>query len=107
MSKRIERIESMLLDSPNDVFLRYSLAMELRKDGESDRCQKLFQELIEDDPPHVPAFLMFAQYYAENDKPNEASEILRCGIQVATRQNESHAASEMEGLLAAIGNGAA
>ena len=104
MNSRIERIESMLEGSPNDSFLRYSLAMELRKSGESDRCRQLFQGLTEDDPPHVPAFLMFAQYYAENEKPSEACQVLHRGIEVALSQNESHAAAEMGDLLAAIGN---
>ena len=100
---RKEKIESMLAESPEDVFLRYSLAMELRKEGESDRCTELFQSLISDDKPHVPAFLMLAQYFAENDRVEDAQAVLRQGIEVAREQNEGHAAAEMGELLGALG----
>ena len=102
MSSRLERIESMLQDSPNDQFLRYSLAMELRKEGESDRCTETFRSLTLDEPPHVPAFLMFAQYLSENDQPEKACEVLLTGIDQAKKQNEAHAAAEMNDLLVAL-----
>jgi hypothetical protein len=35
MSRR-EKIEAMLAEEPQDVFLRYSLAMELDKEGDHD-----------------------------------------------------------------------
>lgn len=99
MTSRLERIEEMLKDTPSDQFLRYSLAMELRKEGESDRCTDTFRGLISDQPPHVPAYLMFAQYLSENDRVEEAKEILETGIEEARKQNESHAAGEMNDLL--------
>ncbi|MEE2643014.1 MAG: hypothetical protein VX768_20470 [Planctomycetota bacterium] len=103
MTSRKDRIEQMLADSPGDQFLRYSLAMELRKEGENERCTELFSSLTRDAPPHVPAFLMFAQYFAENDRIDEARSVLREGIEVARAQNESHAAGEMGELLATLG----
>ena len=36
MSSRREKIEALLADDPNDSFLRYSLAMELDKEGQLD-----------------------------------------------------------------------
>ena len=33
---RREKIEAMLAEDPTDTFLRYSLAMELRSEGEHD-----------------------------------------------------------------------
>ena len=102
MSDRVKRIEDMLSQSPDDQFLRYSLAMELRKEGESERCTSLFKGLIADDPPHIPAFLMFAQYCVENSHSDEAASVLREGIESAKAQGELHAAGEMSELLSAI-----
>lgn len=102
MTDRISRIEEMLSSDPGDQFLRYSLAMELRKQGMSERCTELFTGLVSDDPPHVPAFLMFAQYFAENEQGDEACDILRQGIEAAKAQDEMHAAGEMSDLLAAL-----
>ena len=104
MNERLHRIEAMLAASPEDQFLRYSLARELRKQGESNRCTALFNGLLADDPPHIPAFLMFAQYYSENEKFDSAREILRNGIKEASNQGDSHAAGEMGELLEALGS---
>ena len=60
MSRR-EKIEAMLDDEPNDVFLRYSLAMELDKEGNHDASLTRLSELTRDKPPYVPAFFMAAQ----------------------------------------------
>ncbi len=43
MATRREKIEAMLVDEPNDTFLRYSLALELDKEGASERSIGLFR----------------------------------------------------------------
>ena len=55
---RREKIEAMLADDPGDVFLRYSLAMELDKEGNCDASLATFAELTGSEPPYVPAFFM-------------------------------------------------
>ena len=57
MSRR-EKIEAMLADEPGDTFLRYSLAMELDKEGDNAASLAKFAELTRDQPPYVPAFFM-------------------------------------------------
>ncbi len=103
MSSRREKIEAMLLDEPQDQFLRYSLAMELDKAGEHDRSLDLLTELIEDNPPHVPAFFMAGQQLARMGQVNKARDVLRVGIEVAREQNNSHAAGEMSEFLISLG----
>ena len=49
MSRR-EKIEAMLADDPTDTFLRYSLAMELDKEGEHEASLAQFAGLTHDDP---------------------------------------------------------
>ena len=94
MSRR-EKIEAMLEDDPQDQFLRFSLAMELSKEGEHERSQALFEELRGGDPPYIPAFFMAAQKLAELDRAEEALGLLNAGIVVAEQQGDQHAAGEM------------
>jgi hypothetical protein len=101
MSRR-EKIEAMLADDPGDSFLRYSLAMELDKEGEHDASLERFAELTRDDPPFVPAFFMASQQLVRLARANEAREILRVGIEAATQQGDSHAAREMSEFLASL-----
>jgi predicted Zn-dependent protease len=102
---RRERIEAMLADDPRDTFLRYSLAMELAKEGEHQRSQEIYGALMADDPPYVPAFFMSAQQWVQLGRIDEARTALRDGIEQARRQGNAHAAGEMSELLASLGAG--
>jgi thioredoxin-like negative regulator of GroEL len=102
MSRR-EKIEAMLADDPGDTFLRYSLAMELDKEGDHNASLAKFAELTRDDPPYVPAFFMAGQQLVRIGRADEAREILRNGINAATRQDDAHAAREMSEFLASLG----
>jgi thioredoxin-like negative regulator of GroEL len=100
---RREKIEAMLADDPGDTFLRYSMAMELRSEGEYEKSLAQLDELTGDDPPCVPAFLMAAQQLVDLDRIDEAREQLRNGIEQARVQGETHAAAEMSELLSSLG----
>lgn len=102
MSRR-EKIQAMLADDPKDTFLRYSLAMEYRSEGNHDESLRGLGELTKDDPPYVPAFFMAAQQLVDLTRINEARTMLRNGIDEARQQSDSHAAAEMSELLASIG----
>lgn len=100
---RLEKIKAMLAEDPEDQFLRYSLAMELRSEREHDKSLAMFGELMNDNPPLVQAFFMSAQLLVDLDQTDRAREHLRQGIDQARAQNDAHAAAEMSELLASLG----
>ncbi len=102
MASRREKLEAMLQGSPADQMLRYMLALELEKEGECERSLQLFSSLMKDSVPYVPAFLMAGQQMARLDRIEDAKACYADGIQQAQAQNNSHAAGEMAGFLAAI-----
>lgn len=102
MSRR-EKIEAMLADDSGDTFLRYSLAMELDKEGDNAASLAQFAELTRDAPPYVPAFFMAAQQLARLGRVDEARTYLRDGIEAARSQGDAHAAGEMSEFLASLG----
>ncbi|HEY4235546.1 MAG TPA: hypothetical protein VGM76_19090 [Lacipirellulaceae bacterium] len=104
MASRREKIEAMLADDPGDTFLRYSLAMELDKEGDHAASLVRFAELTHDRPPYVPAFFMAGQELARLDRIEEARTVLRNGIEAARTQGDAHAAGEMSEFLASLGN---
>lgn len=104
MPTRREKIEALLADDPNDVFLRYSLALELGKEGDSEACLAGLAALQKHEPPYVPAFFMAAQQLAHQDRIEEARAILRDGIEVARQQGNAHAAGEMSEFLTSLGS---
>ncbi len=102
MSRR-EKIEAMLATDPGDAFLRYSLAMELDKEGEHERSLDQFSGLMGDAEPYVPAFFMAAQQLSRLGRIDEARAALREGIEHARAAGNSHAAGEMSEFLASLG----
>jgi tetratricopeptide (TPR) repeat protein len=104
MSTRREKIEAMLIDDPTDTFLRYSLAMELDKEGDNDASLARLSELTRDQPPYVPAYFMAGQQLTRLGRIEEARTILRDGIEEARTQGNGHAAGEMSEFLASLGS---
>jgi predicted Zn-dependent protease len=94
----------MLAADPKDSFLRYALAMELRKEGQIDQSLELLRGLTLDSPPYVAAYFMAGQQLAEANRVPEAREYLRVGIEEARRQGDLHAAGEMSELLSQLGS---
>ena len=103
MTSRREKIEAMLADEPEDIFLRYSLALELEKEGKHDDSLQRLGELMAGSPPHVPSFFMAGQQLTRIGRIDEARFALRDGIEEARRQDNSHAAGEMSEFLTSLG----
>lgn len=104
MPTRREKIEAMLADDPADVFLRYSLALELDKEEQHEASLTKLAELTRDSTPYVPAFFMAAQQLARLERVAEARGYLRDGVEEARRQGDAHAAAEMSEFLASLGS---
>lgn len=101
--KRREQIESMLLDEPKDVFLRYALAMEMEKVGEVEPALKLHAQLISEQPPHIASYFRSAQILAVIQETEQARTFLREGIEAARAARDFHAAAEMGEMLSDLG----
>ena len=99
---RRQKLESMLAASPDDQLLRYMLAMEFDKESDHQRSMVLFQGLMEESPPYVPAFLMAGQLLTRLDRLDEARNSYKMGIVAARTQNNDHAAGEMTSFLQAL-----
>ncbi len=103
-STRRQKIEAMLQDEPDDIFLRYSLAMEMSNEGQLERALELLQQLCQAGPPYVPAFFRSAQILADEERIDEARGFLRDGIETARVQGDLHAAAEMGEMLSDLGS---
>ena len=101
---RREKIEAMLADEPGDTFLRYSLALELEKEGLHEQSLERLRSLMQEAQPYVPAFFMAAQQLAAHNQAAAARGVLRDGIEHARRAGDAHAAGEMAEFLASLGS---
>jgi thioredoxin-like negative regulator of GroEL len=100
---RREKIEALLAEEPGDVFLRYSLALELEGEGRWEEGLEILEDLARGTPPYVPAFHMAARHLVARGRIEEARRALREGLDAARAQGEAHAAGEMSELLMSLG----
>ena len=94
----------MLAEDPDDAFLRYGLGMEHASSGDDAACVEVLRDLIgrTDANPYIPAFLQAGQALVRLDRIEEASDVLRKGVDAARRGGDTHAQGEMQGLLDSI-----
>jgi thioredoxin-like negative regulator of GroEL len=98
---RMQQIQALLADEPNDPFLRYGLAMEFASMGDDETAAAQLVTLC-NESPYVPAFLMAGQILNRLGRVEEACEVLRRGLVAARKEGNSHAEGEMAGLLTSI-----
>lgn len=102
---RMDQIEAMLAEDPDDAFLRYGLAMEHASAGDDAACVAVLRDLIARTAattPYVPAYLQAGQALVRLDHIAEACAVLRDGIAAAQKVGDEHARGEMQGLLSSL-----
>ena len=99
---REESLKTILSQDPNNAFARYGLAMEYANSGQTDQALHEFGILLSANPDYAAGYFMAAQTLVKADRVEEAREMLRNGIQAAARRGDSHAQSEMQGMLEEI-----
>jgi len=101
-SPRLKQIQAWLAESPDDLELRYALAMEYRSIGDDERTVEQLKSLIADKPDYIASYLMLAQTLVKLIRDDEAKDVLRTGIAAAKRAGNEHAMGEMQGLLESL-----
>jgi tetratricopeptide (TPR) repeat protein len=96
---KLDALQNMLEESPNDSFLRFALAMEWARKGDYNRSADLFQQLCKMDPDYVGAYLHWGRLCLSMNRKEEAIAIYQKGIEVAGRLADFHAKAELQGAL--------
>ena len=100
---RRDAIQRMLEKEPDDIFLNFSLAMELSKEGLTDQALAQFDRVMSLEPSYTAAYFQKANALIGATRVPEARECLRNGIMAAQKAGGSHTASEMRGVLDGLG----
>jgi predicted Zn-dependent protease len=103
VANRREQLEEFVRQRPGDAFVRYGLAMELMRGGESEAALEQFRLLHEQHPDYAAGFQQAGQLLIALDRLEEARAVLERGLAAAGRTHDRHAAGEMQGLLDEIG----
>lgn len=96
---KIAGLKEILALDPRNSFARYGIAVELANRGEIDSSMAEFNQLLADDPDYTAGYFMAAQTLAKGERVEEAIQRLHDGIACARRTGNTHALSEMQGML--------
>ncbi len=99
---RLEKLQGMLQDSPDDVFLNYALAMEFVSAARKDDALSAFARVLTLDAQHSAAWFQQAQLQASLGQFAAARESAAHGVAAAKAHNDQHAAEEIAGFLESI-----
>ncbi len=104
MSDRIQAIRKLLAKDPSDVFLHYSLAMELAGRKDFAQAVESLRQCIALDAEYLPAYVEAGKCLRSAGDLAGAREIFNNGLALATDKGETHTATyirqQMEGLPA-------
>ncbi|HRH37918.1 MAG TPA: tetratricopeptide repeat protein [Flavobacteriales bacterium] len=72
MNDRLEQLRALLADEPRDGFLRYAIALELKRLGKNAEAIVDLQALVREEPEHIATYYQLATLYAEAGRIEEA-----------------------------------
>ena len=88
-----------MAEDPNDSFSRYALALELEKESGGQEAVAQLREVISRDPAYVAAYHQLGRLLAQSGLVDEAREVYRRGIELATGSGDRRSRSEMQEAL--------
>ncbi len=103
MSTRLEVLQGLLQQNPNDTFARYGLAMEYARLDELDKAVACHRELLNANADYVAAYYHAGQALEKLGRIDEARSMYEDGIDAAARTGDAHARSELQAALDILG----
>jgi predicted Zn-dependent protease len=102
-SKRLEFFQKHTASGQAEPMAWYGLAMEYRSLDRFDEALVAFESLRSKHPDYVPMYLMCGQMLEKLGRVDDARAWLSSGVDAARAKGDSHALSELEGALGALG----
>lgn len=69
---RLSQLRTLLADEPGDAFLRYAIALELKRLGRATEAIAQLEELATDRPEHIATYYQLATMLADAGRRTDA-----------------------------------
>ncbi|SFC09722.1 Tetratricopeptide repeat-containing protein [Parapedobacter composti] len=93
---RLTQLIGFLSESPADPFVKYALATEYLKSGNTDQALRYYEDLRTNHADYVGTYYHLGKLYEALGKPDEAISAYEQGMQVAKDKRDMHALSELQ-----------
>jgi len=93
---RLEKILEFSKNEPEDPFLKYALATEYLRLGETDRALNYFENLVTHHPDYNGTYYHLGKLYEALGRKQDAINTYEAGMKVTREQRDNHALSELQ-----------
>jgi tetratricopeptide (TPR) repeat protein len=99
MPTRLEQLQQMLMQEPNDEFLQYAITVEYFSAGEIQKAIEGLEKLLSNNKNYLAAYYQLGKCYEAKTENKKAIEIYKKGIEVALQQNKIKTLGELREAL--------
>jgi len=92
---RLETLQNMLQQSPNDPFLLFAIAKEYEKIADEQQALAYYQQLMQSNPDYVGVYYHLGKLYERAQNYPVAFATYKKGMQVAQAAKDQHAYNEL------------
>jgi len=99
MTTRLEQLQQMLAQEPNDAFLQYAIAIEYFSAGNFSKALECFNTLLKNNPDYLAAYYQTGKCLEELKQIEEAKVIYKKGVELAKKQDKQKTLNELNEAL--------
>lgn len=99
---RLEQLRGMLAEEPDDAFIRYAIALELKRAGRMEEAANDLEALLMNDPKYIACYYQLALILVDLGRAPEAIHVCEAGSLQCLTTGDRKARSELLELKKAI-----
>jgi tetratricopeptide (TPR) repeat protein len=100
---RLEILQNMVAQNPNDSFSRYGLAMEYANSGSLGKAVEEYEALLSVNPDYAAAYYHGGQALEKLGRLDDARRMYARGLETTRRTGDAHTNSEIQAALDILG----
>ena len=101
---RLDQLQQLLKDDPNDAFLTYALALELEQANRLDEAIVLLEQLLLKNNDYLATYYRLGQWYELKGAKEKAKLTYENGVVIAKQQHNTRTLKELNEALSLIEN---
>lgn len=78
-AERLDQLRELLAEEPGDLFIRYAIALELKREGHTEQAMADLRGILTDEPAHIASYYQLALLLAESGHGVEAIAVCEAG----------------------------
>jgi len=96
---RLEKLLEFIKEQPEDLFLKYALAMEYLGLNDIEKAKEYFEEVVKVDKNHVAAYYQLGKIFERLNDESSAISTYEKGMEAAKITNDVRSAREIKTAL--------